>query len=175
MKIRVLKREEIEEVRSIDRSEVVEQIYYYKDGKLILEDEFYDIKGWDHSELENSIKRLYDIYDRDGTLYGAFDGDRLVGVSALESEFIGKKKDQLQLYYHHVDKHYRHKGVGKKLLMKVMEKGRELGAKKLYISATPSKNTIDFYMHMGCRLTTELNPNLFKLEPEDIHLELKIH
>ncbi|UCE44472.1 MAG: GNAT family N-acetyltransferase [Candidatus Bathyarchaeota archaeon] len=175
MKIKILRREEIEKVRGIDRSEIVKQIYYHKDGKLTLEDEFYDVRGWNPSELEGNIKHLHDLYDRDGTLFGAFEEDRLIGISALESKFIGRKKDQLQLYFHHVDKHYRHKGIGERLLGKIIEKARELGARKLYISATPSRNTIDFYMHMGCRLTSELNPELYRLEPEDIHLELKLY
>lgn len=174
MKIRTLRKEEIEKVRNIDRSEIVEQIYYWKDGQLTLEDEIYHIKGWDPSELEQSIKHLHDIDDRNGTLFGAFDRNRLIAISALESEFIGRKKDQLQLYFHHVDSHYRHSGIGGKLLKKAIERAKKLGAKKLYISATPSKNTIDFYMHMGCRLTSELNPRLYRLEPEDIHLELAL-
>ena len=175
MKIRVLKREEIKKIENIDRSEVVEQIYYCKDGKLTLEDEFYDIKGWDPAELEENIKQLHAIYDRNGTIFGAFDGDKLIGISALESEFIGRKKDQLQLYFHHVDNHYRHRGIGGKLLTKIVEKAKELGATKLYISATPSKNTIDFYMHVGCTLASELNPKLYEQEPEDVHLELKTY
>jgi len=174
MRTRILKREEIEKVRDVDRSEIVEEVYCFKEGQLTLKDAFYDIKGWNPSELEENIKHLYDIYDRNGTVIGAFDRARLIAVSALESEFIGREKDQLQLYFHHVDSHYRHKGIGGKLLTQVTEKAKKLGAKKLYISATPSKNTIDFYMHMGCRLASELNSKLYRLEPEDIHLELKI-
>ena len=174
MIIRLLRRGEIEKVRYIDRSEIVEQDYYFKDGQLTLKDVYYDIKGWDPSELEVSLEHLYDIYDRNGTIFGAFDGDRLIAVSALESEFIGKEKDQLQLYFHHVDSQYRHSGVGGKLLRKVMAKAKNLGGKKLYISATPSKNTIEFYMHVGCRLTSDLNSKLYKLEPEDIHLEFTL-
>jgi len=68
-----------------------------KDGQLTLEDEFYHIKGWDPSELERSLKHLYDIFDRHGTLFGAFDGNKLIAISALESAFIGRKQDQLQL------------------------------------------------------------------------------
>ena len=174
MTTRSLKREEIEKVRDLDRSEIVEEIYYFNEGQLTLKDVFYDIKGWNPSELEENIKHLYDLYDRNGTLIGAFDGARLIAVSALESEFIGREKDQLQLYFHHVDRHYRHKGIGGKLLKQVMDKAKKLGAKRLYVSATPSKNTIDFYRHMGCRLASEPNPKLYRLEPEDIHLELKI-
>ena len=53
-----------------------------------------------------------------------------------------------------------------------MQKAIDLGAESLYISATPSKNTIGFYLHMGCRLAFEVNQELFRLEPKDIHLEL---
>ena len=174
MDTRTLKREEIEKVREIHRSEIVLQDYIMEDGQLTLRDVFYDIKGWDPSELEESIKHLYDIYDRNGTLLGVFDGNKLAAVSALDSEFIGREKDQLQLYFHHVDSQYRHKGIGGTLLKQIKETAKRFGAKKLYISATPSKNTIDFYMHMGCRLASELNQELYRLEPEDIHLELKI-
>lgn len=52
------------------------------------------------------------------------------------------------------------------------ERAKELGAKKLYISATPSKNTVDFYMHLGCKLASEINTDLYQLEPYDIHLEM---
>ncbi|MHA2430843.1 MAG: GNAT family N-acetyltransferase [Promethearchaeota archaeon] len=174
MEIRFIQREEIEKVRYIDRNETVEQIYYYRKGKLVLEDENCEIPGWYLPELEKNIKHLYNIYDRNGTFYGAFDNNKMIGISALESKFIGSNKDQLQLYFLHVDCKHRHKEVGKKLMLKTVEKAKELGAKKLYISATPSKNTIDFYMHMGCELTKELNPELYELEPDDIHLDLII-
>jgi hypothetical protein len=45
------------------------------------------------------------------------------------------------------------------------------GAKSMYISATPSEHTIDFYLRLGCKVTPEPDPELFALEPEDIHLE----
>ena len=172
MEIRTLRRNEIEKVRNITRNEVVEQVYYLIDGKLVLKDEFYDMKGWNAAELDRSIARLYDICDRNGVLLGAFFGNRLIGVSVLESEFIGENKDQLQLYFHQIDSNFRHKGVGGRLFRKVVMEAKELGAKSLYISATPSKNTIGFYLHMGCRLVSKVNPELYVLEPKDIHLEL---
>ena len=171
MEIRALRRNEIEKVRNISRNEVVEQVYYFVDGRLVLRDEFYDMRGWPTSELDRCIDHLYDIYDGNGALFGAFVKDRVVGVSALDSEFMGGDADQLQLYFHHVDSNFRHRGVGGELFRKVVMKAKELSAKSLYVSATPSKNTIGFYLHMGCRLASELNVKLFKLEPKDIHLE----
>ncbi|OPZ83538.1 MAG: hypothetical protein BWY74_04429 [Firmicutes bacterium ADurb.Bin419] len=49
-----------------------------------------------------------------------------------------------------------------------------MGAKSLYISGAPIKNTIDFYLANGCRLTDEVEKDLFELEPEDIHMEMNI-
>jgi predicted N-acetyltransferase YhbS len=78
------------------------------------------------------------------------------------------------LVFLHVAHDYRDKGLGSNLMYLVTKRARNMGAKKLYISATPSKHTVDFYMGLGCKLTSEINPELFKLEPEDIHLELLI-
>jgi hypothetical protein len=44
----------------------------------------------------------------------------------------------------------------------------------MYISATPSENTVNFYQYLGCVLTEEVDAELFELEPEDIHLEYRI-
>jgi len=40
---RVLKRDEIHRLNEIDRYEIVEEIYYFKDGKLALEKEYREI------------------------------------------------------------------------------------------------------------------------------------
>ena len=55
-----------------------------------------------------------------------------------------------------------------------MAKARELGAGSLYVSATPSENTVDYYRHLGCVVTREVDPELYALEPEDIHLTYAI-
>jgi hypothetical protein len=44
----------------------------------------------------------------------------------------------------------------------------------MYISATPSEHTVDFYMRLGCRLAAEPDPELYAFEPEDIHLECDV-
>ncbi len=174
MRIRDIKREEIKEVRELDRSEIVEQINYYRNGRLVLEDEYYDITKWNLEELEHIIRDLYDLYDQGGFFCGAFVNHKLIGIIALETKFIGSNNDQLQMVFLHVAHDYRDKGLGANLMNLAIKRARNMGAKKLYISATPSKHTVDFYMGLGCKLASEINPELFKLEPEDIHLELLI-
>lgn len=174
MKLRKLRLEEIKRIKEIDRSEVVNHIYYYRDGNLELEEEFYDIKPWSQSELKDHINHLMKLSKKGGYIYAVIDDQRLIGVIALECDFIGRNKDQLQMVFLQVDNDYRNQGIGKKLMEKAKEKAKDLGAKRLYISATPSLNTIRFYLALGCTLASEINPELYELEPEDIHLELKL-
>lgn len=174
MIIRTLIRNEIEDIRKINRFEIVDQIYYYKNNQLILENEFYEISGWNPEEIEKKISYLYELYDKDGIFYGAFKEEEMIGMAVLESSFIGEGKDQLQVAFLHVDKSHRGKGLGQKLMENIKMKALKMGAKKLYISATPSKHTVDFYMNIGCILATEINSELFQLEPEDIHLKMLI-
>lgn len=171
MNIRLLQREEIPLIWQIDRREIVQNIYCLQDGKLVLKPDYFDIQGWPPGEAELYTPILLDCYDRGGTFWGAFENDTLVGVAILESKFIGTQQNALQLKFLLVSRDIRKQGLGTKLFNLAVEKARTLGAKKLYISATPSENTINYYLRLGCVLATEVDPELFALEPEDIHLE----
>ncbi len=155
----------------IDRREFVENIYVLRDGDLVLEPHNFYIPGWSPGKPEHDTPLLVDCLDRGGTSWGAFEGDTLVGVAILESKFIGAKKDTLQLKFLHVSRDYRSKGVGSTLFRMAVDKARSLGAMKVYISATPSENTVNYYRRLGCVLAADIDPELFALEPDDIHLE----
>jgi predicted N-acetyltransferase YhbS len=174
MNIRFLQRDEIPLIWHIDRREIIHNIYVLQNGKLVLQPDYFDIKGWPPGESDLYTPLLQDCYDRGGIFWGAFENDLLVGVAILESRFIGSKHDTLQLKFLHVSRDYRQHGLGRLLFNLAVEKAKALGAKKLYISATPSENTINTYSRLGCVLATELDPELFALEPEDIHLEYMI-
>ena len=51
---------------------------------------------------------------------------------------------------------------------------REGGDTEIVVSATPSQNTVRFYMGRGYQPMAEPFPELFALEPEDIHLHKKL-
>jgi predicted N-acetyltransferase YhbS len=174
MNIRLLQRAEIPLMWQIDRREIVQNIYVLQDGRLVLKPGYFDIQGWPPGEEELYTLILLECYDRGGTFWGAFENDRLLGVAILESKFIGSRHDTLQLKFLHVSRGYRKQGIASELFKRAIEKAGTLGAKKLYISATPSENTINYYLRLGCVLATEIDPELFALEPEDIHLEYVI-
>ena len=41
----------------------------------------------------------------------------------------------------------------------------------MVVSATPSENTVRFYMDRGFGLMAQPLPELFELEPEDVHMK----
>lgn len=167
---RPLSRAEVAQVWQIDRSEVIHNIYVLEAGQLALKPAYFDVKGWPPGEIESTIIALLDCFDRGGWCLGAFDAEKLVGVAILDSKFIGPAKDQRQLKFLHVSNAYRHHGLGKQLFERARTEARASGARQMYVSATPSEQTIHFYQRRGCVLVEQPDVALFALEPEDIHL-----
>jgi len=169
-----LSKAEIELIWTIDRREVIDHVYYLEDGALVLKPEHYDMQGWPPGEAEGFTPLLVDCFDRGGWFHGLFDDSRLIGLAVLESQRIGRNRDKLQLKFLHVSRDYRGKGLGKRLFELAKITARERGARRMYVSATPSEHTIHFYLRRGCTVTAEPDPELFALEPEDIHLECDV-
>jgi predicted N-acetyltransferase YhbS len=168
---RELKRDEIPLVWTIDRREQIERIYYCENGALVLKPERYDMQGWPAGEEELYSPILHECYDRGGWFYGIFSDGQLIAVTVLDGKFIGPAKRHLQLEFLHVSFAHRGKGLGKYLLSLSAEEARMRGAQALYISATPSEHTVNFYLQQGCRLIAAPDPVLFAREPGDIHFE----
>ncbi len=168
---RKLSRDEIKNIWTIDRSEIIDAVYYLENGALILRPEHYDMRGWSPGQAQKATQILEACYDRGGWFYGLFDDLRLIGVAVLESRFIGRNRDQLQLKFLHISRACRDQGLGQRLFDLAKAEAQRRGAQGLYISATPSEHTIGFYLRLGCTVTSEPDAELLELEPEDIHLE----
>jgi predicted N-acetyltransferase YhbS len=167
---RALERPEIAQIWNIDRSESIHNIYVLENGSLVRKPAFFEAKGWESGAAERNTPSLLDCFDRGGWCWGAFDDDKLVGVAILESKLIGSAQDQLQLKFLHVGNGYRQQGLGRRLFESARLEARARGARQMYVSATPSENTIHFYQRRGCVLAEQPDPELFALEPDDIHL-----
>jgi len=171
---REMLRTEVEQVWQIDRREVIHHIYCLENGALVLKPETYDMQGWPKGEAEKYTPILYECYDRGAWFYGLWEEGKIVGVAILDRMFIGSRVDQLQLKFLHVSRDYRQGGLGRLLFELASMKAREWGANKMYISATPSERTVDFYLKLGAHITDEPDPELLRLEPEDIHLVFEL-
>lgn len=104
-------------------------------------------------------------------IIGAFERDQVIAFAGIRTGFFGKESKYLQMPYMHVSKQFRGLGIGKELFYSCIDNAKSMGADKVYISAHPAIETQKFYESLGCVLAKEINPELKKLEPHDIHLE----
>lgn len=106
-----------------------------------------------------------------GLALGAFDGERLVGIATLRRA-VRPGVDQLEALF--VDRGHRRRGVADALVARIEAAARAGGARRLYVSATPSESAVGFYHSRGFEPTSEPIPELFELEPEDVHMLLDL-
>ena len=161
--IRRMQIAELEQLAEFDRSEHVREIYVNRDGELIRKDVDWHIPLLPPEE----ITRWRAMLAAGSTMLGAFDGETLAGFSIDRPDL---SQDTAQLAALYVSKNFRGRKIGISLLEKVAGTARAEGAKKLYVSSTPTAATVDFYMSQGFAVTEEVNEHLYELEPEDIHM-----
>jgi GNAT superfamily N-acetyltransferase len=70
----------------------------------------------------------------------------------------------------HVSRSHRRKGVASLLTEEVARLARADGARRLYVSATPSGSAVAFYLGHGFEPTDQPDAGLLALEPDDIHM-----
>ena len=75
-----------------------------------------------------------------------------------------------QLAFLHVSEAFRAAGIGSRLCDDLELIARGAGDAEMVVSATPSENTVRFYSGRGYGLMAEPLPELFELEPEDVHM-----
>jgi GNAT superfamily N-acetyltransferase len=124
---------------------------------------------WDEQYAAKLAAQLEPKLAAGGTFLGAFDGEQLAGVAVLGGEFIGEHANQLEIAFLYVSRPFRRQGVAKRLMDELATRARARGAKELYISATETESAVGFYLDYGCRLAERVDPELFRLEPTDIH------
>jgi GNAT superfamily N-acetyltransferase len=172
--VRPMAVDELARIAEIDRSERITQQYRQRDGALELIEVDIDAPRWGEPG-EHPVRHYFESWkpmlDDGGLLLGAFDDDRLVGF-AIYLRSIEEGLSQLAVL--HVTRTHRRHGVGRDLSGEVVRRARQDGAKRLYVSATPTRSTVDFYMAQGFEPLEIPNERLYALEPDDIHMELRL-
>lgn len=171
--IKQLEASAIEHIVDIDRSEHVTRAYAWREGRLELEEVDWQVPGWftdgngQHSVQGNIADWRPFLEELGGVLFGAMYGRRLVGFAIYRPRL---EPDMGQLVVLHVSREYRRQGLGAALAEQVAMLALADGARRLYVSATPSEGTVEFYRRQGFHPVDEPHPELFALEPEDIHM-----
>ena len=155
------------------RYQEIKKCYRKEEGHWVIKNiEF--IENWDKDKKERVIKDFSKTINNGGSVFGAYDNNKLIGFAVLYNKVFGNRKQYIQLYCMHVSYGYRHKGIGKILFKLCVEKAQEMGIKKMYISANSSEETQKFYLSIGCKDAEEIDKELFEEEPYDRHMEYKI-
>ena len=169
---RSLAHDELALVRDIDRTEQIDALYVQRGLSLELRRGDFSAPAW-HGEGtgEHSIagqQAALEAYVEAGAVaLGAFDGDRLVGIGLVVPHL---RPGVAQLAYLHVSNGSRATGIGSRLCDELEEIARSAGDSEIVVSATPSVNTVRFYERRGFRPLAVPLPELYELEPEDVHL-----
>ncbi|HSG17083.1 MAG TPA: GNAT family N-acetyltransferase [Anaerolineae bacterium] len=169
--IRQLPASAIDRIAEIDRSEHVTVLYHTREGELVAEEVDMAVPAWhaegDEFSVEAKVRQWRPILDEGGVLLGALDGERLAGFAMLRYRL---DEGTAQLAVLHVSRPYRRKGIASQLTKEVCRLARADGARSLYVSATPSNSAVGLYTSLGFTLVDQPHPELFALEPEDIHM-----
>lgn len=165
-----LTRDELPRIWSIDRSELIARIYVVKDGELVLEELNFEVPGWPPGEPERHAAEFEEQFASGAWFMGAWDDDVLAGIAVLDRRPLESQQGAVQLSFLHVSRPYRGTGVGVELFERARREAALAGAPAMYISATESEHTVQFYFARGCRLNPNPDARLFDLEPRDIHL-----
>ena len=157
----------------IDRAEHLDVIYSIVDDELVSTSVDIEVPTWDSTGSgEHSVARIVEFCApliSDGAIFvGAFDRERVAGLVIVDPVF---EPGLAWLSILHVSRWARRRGVGSRLWDAAVDAARAAGAPRLYVSATPTRSAVDFYLGHGCRLAgPATNHALHRQEPDDIHL-----
>jgi ribosomal protein S18 acetylase RimI-like enzyme len=170
--LRPLEPTDLHRLGEIDRTEPIESIYIQRGEVLEESAQPFDVPPWsptgsDPHSVPDQIGFCEWHISRGARAFGAFDGDRLVGIGLVTPHI---RPGIAQLSYLHVSDGYRGRGVGRRLVEELQRVAREAGDTMMVVSATPTVNTVHFYMSHGFAPMAEPLPELYELEPEDIHM-----
>jgi ribosomal protein S18 acetylase RimI-like enzyme len=163
-------------IRDLDRSERIGVLYAQHGTHLEERRGNFDSPNWskegagEHSYAKQQA-HVGELLASGAAARGAFDGDRLAGIGILVQHL---RPGIAQLAYLHVSNGYRGSGIGKRLSEDLDRIAMDGGDTEIVVSATPSQNTVRFYMARGYQPMPEPFPELLAVEPEDIHLHKKL-
>ncbi len=154
-----------------NRYQEVNKVWRVENNKKVIKDISY-IENWDYDKKQTIIFReLKETILNNGSIFGGFENNKLIGFASLSGALLEENREYIQLLQLQVSYDYRGKSIGKMLFCSCIEKARELGAIKLYISGHSSIESQGFYSRMGCIDAKWLFKQQVELEPYDCQLE----
>jgi GNAT superfamily N-acetyltransferase len=172
VEFRGLGRGELWRVVEIDRRERIDVLYDQHGTQLVARHGNWSASAWDpdgHGEhsVEAQVHTVEHYVDTGGIALGAFASGRLVGIGVVVPHL---RPRIAQLAFLHVSAPLRATGIGSRLSEQLEQIARTAGDSDMVVSATPSENTVRFYLGRGFQPVAEPLAELLELEPEDVHM-----
>jgi GNAT superfamily N-acetyltransferase len=163
-------------VGEIDRSERIETVYVQDGSRLEEKHGDWSARAWfPEGGGEHTVAHQRHECERDlaagGIALGAFAEGRLVGIGIVIPHI---RPGVAQLAFLHVSNGHRAQGVGGHLCDELERLARKHNDTRMVVSATPSLNTVRFYLRRGFEPMAEPLPELYEREPDDVHLEKRL-
>lgn len=153
------------------RYQEVNKVWRVENNRKVIKDIRF-IEYWNYEKKQTVIYgQLKENLLNKGSVFGAFENNKLIGFASLSGTLVGENNEYIQLLQLQVSYGYRGQGIGKMLFHCCMEKAGKLGARKLYISGHSSIETQSFYTKMGCVDAKWVYQRQVELEPYDCQLE----
>jgi GNAT superfamily N-acetyltransferase len=167
---------DLERIGEIDRTERIERVYVQRGIRLEKRTGDWSSPPWSNEgDGEHSVayqRAECERYLEAGGLgLVAFDGERLVGLGLVKPHI---HPGVAQLAFLYVNEGDRGRGVGVQLAAELERLARDEGDAEMVVSSTPSENTVRFYLGRGFEPMAEPLPELYELEPEDVHMHKKL-
>ncbi len=156
----------------IDRTEHVTAAYRTVGQGLQRYSVDWHIKAWDESQIAAFKTALTAELEVGGSYLAVEVSGRLAGVAVLGNRRLGLSSALAELRFLHVSAEHRGHGIGTRLVEAAVERARRSGADGMYISATRTAPTVDFYLARGAFLAVPPDAERLAQEPVDIHLVL---
>jgi ribosomal protein S18 acetylase RimI-like enzyme len=169
--------DEIDRLREIDRTETIRVGYACEDGQLARMSVDWDtpnflLDGRGEHSFAHQIEFCQGHLNAGGRMIGAFDGHEMVGIGVLRPEV---RPGLAQLAYLQVSNGYRRQEIASRLAERLFQFAAATGAEQVYVSATPSGSAVGFYLSQGFSPVEQPLPELYSLEPDDIHMVKDLH
>ena len=163
-------------VGDIDRSERIDARYVQHGTHLELQTGDWSSPPWDvEGDGEHSVAALREMLAqtlaRGATAMGAFAEGALVGFGVVLPHIRPGLAQLVALY---VSRPHRGQGIAGRLTEDLERLALAAGDTAMVVSATPSENTVRFYLGRGFEPTADPLPELYELEPEDVHMQKRL-
>jgi GNAT superfamily N-acetyltransferase len=172
VEFRTLRQTELSRIVDIDRRERINVLYEQHGTELVARHGNWSASAWDpdgHGEhsVEAKLHELQRYVDNGGVALGALASGRLVGIGVVVPHL---RPGIAQVAFLHVSAAFRATGIGSRLSEQLEQIARTAGDAYMVVSATPSENTVRFYLGRGFQPMADPLPELFEREPEDVHM-----